>query len=81
MAEPGTVVVPLEVRLVETFLSFDLSGRGEAQQSVAVRPSSVYAVETDPGSPGTCVLRVTPNLRYRVDAELSKVLGLLEAAR
>jgi len=61
----------------EPFVSFDLEGAGLS--SVDVRPSAVVAVETDAKFPGTCVLRMNPNLWYRVDADVTDVLAALGA--
>jgi len=82
MVAPQTLTVPVHGELVslgsEPFVSFDLAGIG--LESVDVRPSSVVAIETDANFPGTCVLRITPNIWYRVDALVDDVAAALGAS-
>lgn len=76
--QPTNELLPLISWTAEPFVSFDLAGAG--LESVDVRPSAVVAVETDAKFPGTCVLRVNPNMWYRVDADVSSVLSALGAS-
>lgn len=64
--------------MTEPFISFDIAGPG--LESVDVRPSRVVAVETDAARPGTSVLRLTPNIWYRVEGTPDDTIAALGAS-